>query len=253
MRDERLSPLEARLVDLAGAVAFPATPPLTALVSERLTQPRRGPWLPRPMRRGVALALAATLLLVGIAAAVGIGLGGLRLVFGPASFSPLPSHLVGPGLGEPTTLSRARAQVGFTLRVPALAGLGEPDLVYLADPPAGGAVTLLYGDRGAFPAVPATGIGLIVTQFRADIDPGIFEKMIDAGVTVTATRLHGVPAWWVAGGDHYFFYRDANGQVVNTTLRLAGATLIWQEGGVTHRVEGAPSLADALRVAESLE
>ena len=40
---------------------------------------------------------------------------------------------------------------------------------------------------------------------------------------------------------------------VESTLRLASDTLIWEEGGVTHRVEGAPSLADAVRVAESLE
>jgi hypothetical protein len=60
-------------------------------------------------------------------------------------------------------------------------------------------------------------------------------------------------AWWIAGGEHFFFYRDAQGNVVDTTLRLAGDTLIWEEGGVTHRVEGAPSLAAAIRVAESLE
>jgi hypothetical protein len=86
-----------------------------------------------------------------------------------------------------------------------------------------------------------------------DIDPEIFEKLIDTGVTATATHVHGSSAWWVAGGDHFFVYVDADGQVVNTTLRLAGPTLIWEEAGMTHRVEGAPSLADALRVAESLE
>jgi hypothetical protein len=57
----------------------------------------------------------------------------------------------------------------------------------------------------------------------------------------------------VAGGDHFFFYRDETGRMVDTTLRLAGDTLIWEEAGVTHRVEGAPTLADALRVAESIE
>ncbi|HEX9765621.1 MAG TPA: hypothetical protein VGA36_02585, partial [Nitriliruptorales bacterium] len=196
---------------------------------------------------------AATLLLVGVAAAVGVALGGLRLVFGPSTFSPLPSHQVGPGLGSPTTVAEARGQIRFTLRVPALAGLGEPDLVYLAEPPAGGVVTLLYGDRDEVPADPATGIGLIVTQFRADIGPEIFEKLINEGVEVTAMRVDGHDAWWVAGGDHFFFYRDADGEVVDTTLRLAGDTLIWEERGVTHRVEGAPTLEAAIRVAESLE
>lgn len=253
MPDQPLPTLEARLADLAAAVAFPATPPLAALVGERLQRPLPRLGFGRPVSRGLALAIAATLLLVGIAAAVGIALGGLRLVFGPAAFSPLPSLVAGPGLGEPTSLGEARTQVTFTLRVPSLPALGEPDLVYLAEPPKGGAVTLLYGARPGFPAGAETAVSLIITQFRADIGPEVFNKLIEASVTVTATRLHGVPAWWVAGGDHFFFYRDAAGRMVDTTLRLAGETLIWEEAGVTHRVEGAPSLAEALRVAESLE
>lgn len=252
MTDERHPRLEDRLLDLGTAIAFPATPPLSALVADRLSQPRRQLGLGRPISRAFALALVATVLLVGLAAAFGIGLGGLRLVFGPAP-SPLPSVVIGPGLGEATTLAEARETVTFSLRVPALPGLGDPDLVYLAEPPAGGAVTLLYRGRDGFPADPATNIGLIVTEFRADIGPEIFEKLINSGVSVTPAKVGGVAAWWVAGGDHFFFYRDAQGQVVDSTLRLATDTLIWEERGVTQRVEGAPSLADAIRVAESLQ
>ena len=250
MIDER-GTLEARLVELGAAIAFPPTPPLVDLVADRLRQPsRRG--IARPIGRGLALAVAATILLVGIAAAFGLGLGGLRLTFGPASFSPAPSVVVWPGLGEPTTLEEARRNVEFALRVPELDELRDPDLVYLAEPPAGGAVTLLYAERPGFPPDPRTGVGLIVTQFRADIAPELFEKLIDTGVRVTATEVNSHAAWWVAGGDHFFFYRDATGKVVDTTLRLASDTLIWEDNGVTHRVEGAASLADAIRVAESL-
>jgi len=252
MADRRLLTLEERLHDLGAAVAFPATPPLAALVADRLRQPSRRPWLGRPVSRALVLALLATVLLVGIAAAIGIALGGLRVVFGPAP-SPLPSMLAGPGLGEPTTLAEARDTVTFSLRVPGLPGLGDPDLVYLADPPTGGAVTFLYRERDGFPADPSTNVGLIVTQFRADIGPEVFEKLVNSGVRVTATHVGDRDAWWIAGGEHFFFYRDAQGNVVDTTLRLAGDTLIWEEGGVTHRVEGAPSLADAIRVADSLE
>jgi hypothetical protein len=117
----------------------------------------------------------------------------------------------------------------------------------------GGAVTLLYGERPGFPADPVTGIGLIVTQFRADIGPEYFEKLIDTGVSVTPTSVGTSAAWWVAGGEHFFFYRDANGRQVDSTLRLAGQTLIWEASGVSYRVEGAPSLLDAIRAAESLE
>jgi len=252
---DRSQLLEDRLRDLAAAVAFPPTPPLASLVAARLRQPTasRRFRFGGPLGRGLAIAIAATVLLVGIAAAIGIGIGGLRLTFGPASFSPLPSFAVGPGLGEPASLADARGAVTFTLQVPGLDELGEPDIVYLAAPPAGGAVTLLYGNRPGFAADPATGIGLIVTQFRADIGPAYFEKLIDVGVSVTPTTVNGGAAWWVAGGDHFFFYRDADGHPVDTTLRLAGPTLIWEASGVSYRVEGATSLDDAIRVAESLE
>ena len=255
MSELRRQPIEDRLLDLGSAIAFPPTPPLAALVAERLQRPARWPGfrLGRPLGQGAAIAVAATVLVAGIAAAVGIGLGGLRLTFGPASFSPLPSLVAGPGLGQPTSLEEARREVGFALRVPTLGELGEPDLVYLAEPPAGGAVTLLYGDRSGFPADSATRIGVIVTQFRADIGPDTFEKMVNSGVRVTAARVNDGAAWWVAGGSHFFFYRDADGRLIESTLRLASDTLIWEADGVTHRVEGAPSLADAIRVAESLE
>ena len=253
MRDGARIPLDARLAALAPEVAFPPTPALAATVAaELLRPPRRISWR-RPLTRGAALALAAVLLLVGVAAAVGIALGGLRLVFGPASLPPLPSMSVGPGIGTVTTLDEARSAVSFTLRVPGLPELGQPDLVYVAQPPEGGVVTLLYSSRPGFPADSSSGIGLIITQFRADIGPDVFEKLLDSGVRVTSTHVHGLAAWWVAGGEHFFFYRDAKGQIVDSTLRLAGDTLIWEENGVTHRVEGAPSLADAIRVAEALE
>jgi hypothetical protein len=255
MTDRSQLALEDRLLDLGAKLAFPPTPPLAALVAARMRQPSRAPRLHfgRPLGRGLVVAVAATVLLVGIAAAVGIGIGGLRLTFGPASFSPLPSLVAGPGLGQRTSLDDARHDVTFTLRVPGLDELGEPDLVYLAEQPAGGAVTLLYGERPGFPAESGTGIGLIVTQFRADIGPDTFEKLINTGVSVTPSSVGASAAWWIAGGQHFFFYRDANGHVVNTTLRLAGRTLIWEASGVTYRVEGAPALTDAIRVAESLD
>jgi hypothetical protein len=255
MTERSLGSLEDRLLDLRAAVAFPPTPPLSALVAERLRQPTPSPrfGLGRPLGRGLAIAIAATVLLVGIAAAIGFGIGGLRLTFGPVSFSPIPSLAVGPGLGHQTSLADARRDVSFSLRVPGLDELGEPDLVYLLEPPAGGAVTLLYGERAGFPADPTSGVGVIVTQFRADIGPEYFEKLIDSGISVTATSVDGGAAWWIAGGDHFFFYRDANGRPVDTTLRLAAPTLIWEASGVSYRVEGAPSMLDAIRVAESLE
>jgi hypothetical protein len=255
--------LEERLADLSVAVEFPATPPIAELVADRLRAGLgRTPlgngrwWLVRfpSLRRGALLALLATVLLVGAVAAIGIAAGGLRLIFNPEKSLPaLPSLPNQPGIGQQVTLDDARSQVGFALRVPNLALLGDPNQVYVMEPPVGGAVTLVYGERPGYPLQPGRAYGLVITQFRADIDPEYFEKLITQEVSVTSATVNGHAAYWVAGGEHFFFYRDASGQVVNTTLRLAGDTLIWEEDGVTHRVEGAPSLSAAVVVAESLE
>ena len=69
---------------------------------------------------------------------------------------------------------------------------------------------------------------------------------------VERTTVGGAPAYWVAGGEHFFFYRDTNGHLDQETIRLVGDTLIWESNGLTLRIEGAPSLDAARAVAESL-
>ena len=63
-------------------------------------------------------------------------------------------------------------------------------------------------------------------------------KLILEGTKVEKVTVNGQPGWWVEGGVHAFFYRDATGEVVDTTLRLVGSTLLWEEAGVAYRVEG---------------
>jgi hypothetical protein len=253
--EQQLASLEVRLTDLGSVIEFPPTPPIAGLVADRIrsSDGRTRWWRPLPsIGRGAALALVATLLLVAGVAALGFALGGIRLVF-TESLPPTPSLPNQPGSGQQVTLEEARTGVGFDLRVPALAPLGNPEQVYLMEPPEGGAVTLVYGARPGYPVQPARAYGLVITQFRADIGHEVFEKLIDTGVQVTRTSVGTHAAYWVAGGNHFFFYVDADGHRIETTLRLAGDTLIWEEDGVTYRVEGAPSLQAAIAVAASLE
>ena len=81
--------LEAALFDLVGALAPVSAPDLALAVRLRVEavgapSTRRPRWLDRlapptrrPVRRGLVLALAALLVLAGIAAAIGFGLPGL--------------------------------------------------------------------------------------------------------------------------------------------------------------------------------
>ena len=255
MSDRSDRGLELALADLATAVQFPPTPALAAVIGSRLERQTALGWWPWPasMRRSVVLAVAGLLTLAGVAGAIGLGIGAIQIRFADGTPLPTPGGSVANrGFGEETTLAAAQAEVAFAIRLPTDPTLGSPDGVFLADIPEGGTVTLAWGERPGFLADDA-GNGLVVTQFNADIGPEAFEKMVTEGTRVEAVEVNGQPGWWVEGGTHAFFYRDASGQMVNTTLRLVTSALIWEEDGLALRVEGAPDLESALRVAGSLE
>lgn len=243
MSDRYDPALESALADLAGAIRFPSMPPLAAGIASRLvTQPRAG-WWPSfgSLRRSLVLAVASLLVVAGIAGAIGIGIGAIQIRFADGTPLPTPgASVANRGFGTQTTLAQAQATVPFAIRLPADGELGAPDAVFLAEVPKGGTVTLVWGE-------------LVVTQFSADIGPDAFEKMVTGGTRVDRVSVNGHPGWWVEGGTHAFFYRDADGNYVDSTLRLVTSALIWEEDGLALRVEGAPSLAAALRVAASLE
>jgi hypothetical protein len=251
--------LEAALAELSTAVRFPATPALAPAVLAQIHAPSSPRWWAplfpggRSLGRSLVLGGVAVLLVAGVAGAIGIGIGAIQIRF--ADGSPLPTPIASVpnrGFGEPITLAAAEAAVPFTIRAPADPALGQPDAMYLATVPDGGTVTMVWGARPGYPA-GADGLGVVVTEFLADIGPETFEKMLLEGTQVEEVTVNGQRGWWVEGGFHAFFYRDADGQMVDTSLRLVSSALIWEEAGLALRIEGAPDLASAMRVAASLE
>jgi hypothetical protein len=246
--------LVAALDDLAAAVRFPATPPIAVGIVSQLEVPSRAGWgisLPS-WRRALVLGTLAALLVAGVAGAIGLGTGAIQIRFADGTPLPTPVGSVpNRGFGQPSSLAEAGRTVPFAIRVPTEAELGPPDAVFLAPLPEGGTVTLAWTDRASWPA-HTDRLGLVVTQFSADLGPETFEKMTTEGTRVQTVEVNGEPGWWVEGGIHAFFYRDATGEIVDTTIRLVGSALLWEEDGVTYRIEGAPDLPSALRVATSL-
>ena len=246
------------LSDLWAHVDLPPTPDLAAAVTDRLRRRaverrRRINPFGRPIHRAVLLAAAALLVLAGVAVAVRLGVGGLSLVLVEQTPRVTPVEIGGRlHLGERVGLTEARRRVEFAIALPALPGLGEPDAVFVSQEPPGGRVSLVYGDRPGFPADETTDIGLIVTQFRRDISPETFEKLVHEGVRLTPVTVNAGAGYWLEGGEHLLIYRDASGREVPELTRLVGDALIWEQHGLTLRLEGAPSLEDALRVAESI-
>lgn len=249
--------LELELAALGRELAWPPTPSIAAPVAETLAaDPSRSrpAWLSgwRPMRRALVLAALAALLVVGLVAAIGFALGGIRIDFGgEPPGSPLPPALVARrGFGERTTLGDAARRVTGLL-VPSDSALGEPDHVYFDSRTQ--AVALAWGARSGRPADPESGLALVVTEFRAEVTSGTFVKLVHEGAVLEMTNVDGAPAYWLSGGEHYFFFEGPDGEPLEATIRLVGTTLMWERDGITLRIEGAPSLADALRIAQSMQ
>ena len=192
--------LEAALADLGSSLRFPSTPPLAAGIAD-LLETRPAPRWPRSRvwPRAAVLAAVAVLVLAAVAGAIGLGTGAIHIRF--ADGSPLPTPLASlpnHGLGRPTTMAEAVATVPFEIVTPTLPELGDPDGIYLSRVPTGGTVTMAWGEREGYPADDA-GIGVVLTQFQADIGPETFEKMVLEGTDVVALPVNGHPGWWVEG------------------------------------------------------
>jgi hypothetical protein len=263
------SVLEAQLHDLASHLSWPATPDVAASAADHL---RDHPASKASQnRRRARLLLAAAVVVAVLAASLAafpstrravadlLGLRGVRISTDHAPAIPsttIPSTAIPTttrlNLGRPVTLAEASRRVGFAVRLPKLAGFAQPDGVYVNTPPPNGAVTLTYRPQADLPAAAQTGVGLLLTEFRATIEAGFFGKVAEPGTTIEALSVHGQPAYWLSGAPHAFFYQTPNGDVFPDTLRLATNTLVWQAGDVTLRVEGQISRDRALAIATSL-
>ena len=248
-------PLERELVELGRWLSYPAPSPafasrVTSTLESRRARPRAS-WLRqpawifgRPVRRAVLLAVALLLVLAAVAAAIGFGLPGLRITFGEPGASPVvvPSHSPPPpsaspgsgmGLGLPIAVGDAERLVDFDLLLPDDPRFGPPDAAYLLER----RLALVWGPRPGVPDTLEPGVSLVVSEFRGHIDPGYFDKVLNTGTTLTRVTVRGVPAYWITGDPHFFFFVDPSGTPVNDTHRVVGDTLLWTDSGVTYRVE----------------
>ncbi len=254
--------LEQELRTLAPTYPYPPTPNLAANVRTRIAAAPIVPLRRRVIWRDpLRLALAAAVLLVVLGAAALINpatrdaiahffhVQGVVVIRVPP---PLPSlsPIVPLDLGQRTTLDAAQSAVSFKIVVPP--ELGPPDAVYLQTGIPGGEVALAYKPRPGIPMVRETGLGVLVTEFRGDVNPDFFLKTIGPGTRLEETSVHGDAAWWLEGQPHEVIVQTSPGNYQPDTLRLAANTLIWSHGGVTYRIESGLSKADAMRIATGL-
>ena len=65
-------------------------------------------------------------------------------------------------------------------------------------------------------------------------------------------NILGLPGLWLSS-HHEITYRGPDGTLHKDTSRLAGKTLLWEENGVTYRLESSLPKVVAVSVAEDLE
>lgn len=262
--------MERALVDLGTRLDYPAAPRLAEHVRARLRVPADGsrqlagtmlePVLPAgPLRllvRRLAVALLALAVLAGTVLAVSpqtrtvvakwLYLRGVTIFYTPKPPTP---HPVGRrlGLGRPMTLAEARRRVPYHILLPA--ALGVLDEVYVGLPPANDHVTLVFRARRGLPRAPTTGVGLLLAELRGTPFMG---KGLSLQTQTTLVTVNGSDGYWFSGKPHIFGYMDQNGMLRTEQARLAGNVLLWEQQGLTMRLEAAIPLQQALRIAASL-
>lgn len=236
--------VEAALRELGGRLAVPDPPadPVAAVLA-RLTEPDARRPAPRLLPRLVAAAVA---LLLALAVAMAVSptvraavldfFRGVEIHYTPPPVTPTTSDAAVPGERD-LSLADARAAVPFAIRVPRL--LGDPASVRVIDSADGGpprVVSLRYP-------------GARVDEIDGRISP-VFEKYTHAA-DVVRTGVNGAPAIWIPR-PHPILYVDEHGTVHEEAARLAAKTLIWEENGLTYRIEGDLTRTQAETIAASL-
>lgn len=257
MGDDRL---ELALRDLSGHLGFPERTDLAARVSAKLKEapaPRRrvlGP-LYRPgyaFAAGVVIALAAGIVTfspsVREAVADFLGIRGISITGEEPPEVPRGAEL--DVSGERVTLDEARRRAGFDIALPRR--LGDPDEVYFATFLPDGVVTLIYGPGDDLPETRSTGVGALITEFRADVDVELIEKVQGTGTKLRPVTVNGGEGYWLSGRAHAIGYIGPDGEFRQDALRLAGNTLIWEQGPLSIRLEADVGLEEAHAIARSM-
>jgi hypothetical protein len=272
--------LERRLSRIGAELDWPRTPDLAASVMARLDAPGApaaappgapdAPPAPAPrrrlagllppagLRRSLALAAVGLLVLAGsvFAAVPGVrdavldflGLQGATVERRETLPTPPPERPL--DLGARTTLARATERLGFAPLVPA--DLGEPAGVYVRPGLPGGELSLAYRPQPGLPRASSTRLGLLISEFRGDLNPQYVSKLVGQGTTAERLRVDGQRAIWIEGAPHFFLYRAPDGTFVETEMRIAQNVLLLERDRLLVRLEGALDRRRAVEIARSL-
>jgi hypothetical protein len=243
--------LDLALDRLGRTIDWPETPELAAAVRARL-EPRR-----RFLRRRVvvvAVAVAVIAAASALAASESARSALLELLHIPgveisyAEELPAVRFRLGEDtLGRRVSLAEAEELTPFELLIPTLNGLDEPDRIYYRDSPPGDMVTLVYEVDGG-------SARLLLSQWYGSTAP-FFYKVLGSDTPARRVGVGAVPGLWISGSPHVvatFSYQSPDGEYRQESPALAGDVLLWEDLGVSYRLEADVPLREALMIARSL-
>ncbi|HET7471943.1 MAG TPA: hypothetical protein VFJ71_02350 [Candidatus Limnocylindrales bacterium] len=273
--------LELALREVGRALAWPvaataASDDAAARARRRIVEagirPARRSWPAWPGRRPVGsslgIAVAALLVIAAIAAAIGLGLPGIRITTTSSPIptaapsatprivvpgaSATPSPTPGPlgwtlGLGDPFSVDLARKAVSFPVRLPP-ERYGAPASAWFLD----GRVSFVWPSGDGLLPLEERDLGLVLTEMEGGLDEGYFDKVLGPGTTIETVRVDGTTGYWITGRPHELIYVDPHGEPVFDTRRVVGDTLIWARDGITYRLEVNLGREAAIELAGSL-
>ena len=258
---QQLSPefndIDALLRSSAAAFSYPRTPNIAARVSAQLdTQPfqtsimaRARALMSRPVLRVAVASLLVAVVAVASALAVPqsrealadlFGLSSVKIDVGPVE-DPPPPVLSPRSFATPTTLSSAQETVEFEIRLPAEDGVRlPPEAVYI------------QGIGGTMATVVILGYeSQDFDLYQSSI--GFYGKGLPDADLARESAVRGMPAIWIDSGGHIARSLDAEGKLLIETERtVERGTLLWEEGGISYRLETGLSEGEAILLAESL-
>ena len=248
--------LELQLRDLGSHLDHPSGDGIADVLRARFANPiaptTHARWSPR---RSVVAALAAVAAVAVLAVALPPSRDALADLFGIGAVEirrddhvaqPRPTTHAPPTTVAPTNpavvhvdLATARTSVEFPIKVPTRAG-GQPTRVTVDHRVPGGLVTLDYPE-----------FSVVEVASPPEAGPTL-AKVLGPGSHVRGATVRGQPGLWITGTHHEIAYLDRDGNIRRGTARPTGHVLLWEEGGVTYRVEGFPTQTSATALATSI-
>ena len=131
-------------------------------------------------------------------------------------------------------MSTARHAASFRALLPPR----HVNAAYMSPRPAGGRISLFVGPS-------------LLMEFRGQTSPFI-ERLIGPGTRVRRLSVNGGVGIYLDRAPHGVIFRNKRGDILIDRIRREGSVLVWQQGSLILRIEGAGSLRWALALARSL-